>query len=486
MLTKRIIPCLDIDRGRVVKGVSFVDIRDAGDPVELAALYDREGADELVFLDITASSDARDIMIDVVKQVSEQVFIPLTVGGGVRSVEGVRALLEAGADKVSLNTAAVRRPQLIAETSDFFGCQCIVVAIDYKRLDDGDQDDSLPVPADAGLALDQGSRWEVYTHGGRNRTGIDAVKWARRAAELGAGELLVTSMDADGRQDGYDLEYTREVSDATGIPVIASGGAGELEHVREALDEGRADAALAASIFHFGKLSIRETKDYLEERGIPVRPIIGGATVEDVTVRLDEIGLAPAIVQHAETGEVLMMAWVSAESLQRTLETGDAWFYSRSRGELWRKGETSGSVMRVRSVSVDCDGDTLLMKVDPEGPACHTGAETCFFTPLAEMPELERADSGPGIVEELFAVIQDRKRDMPEGSYTADLLRRGVDRVSQKVIEEAGETALAGARGDKEHLAAEAADLVYHTLVLLAASDARPEDVWEQLRKRRR
>ena len=181
-----------------------------------------------------------------------------------------------------------------------------------------------------------------------------------------------------------------------------------------------------------------------------------------------------------------MMAWVSAESLQRTLETGDAWFYSRSRGELWRKGETSGSVMRVRSVSVDCDGDTLLLKVHPEGPACHTGAETCFFTPLAEMPELERADSGPGIVEELFVVIQDRKRDMPEGSYTADLLRQGVDRVSQKVIEEAGETALAGARGDREHLAAEAADLVYHTLVLLAASDARPEDVWEQLRKRRR
>ena len=485
MLTKRIIPCLDIDRGRVVKGVSFVDIRDAGDPVELAALYDREGADELVFLDITASSDARDIMIDVVRQVSEQVFIPLTVGGGVRSVAGVRALLEAGADKVSLNTAAVRRPQLIAETSDYFGCQCIVVAIDYKRLEDPDENEAPPETDDPGLALDAGSRWEVYTHGGRNRTGIDAVKWAKRAAELGAGELLVTSMDADGRQDGYDLEYTREVSDATGIPVIASGGAGELEHLREALDEGRADAALAASIFHFGKLSIRETKDYLEAQGVPVRPIVGGAGLDDVKVRLNESGLAPAIVQHAETGEVLMMAYVSAESLRRTLESGDAWFYSRSRAELWRKGETSGNYLRVRSVSLDCDGDTLLLKVDPDGPACHTGAPACFFTPLEGTPEIERADTGPGIVDELFAVIQDRKRDMPEGSYTADLLRRGVDRISQKVIEEAGETALAGAKGDKENLAAEAADLLYHTLVLLAASDSKPEDVWEHLRKRR-
>ena len=274
MLTKRIIPCLDVDGGRVVKGVSFVDIRDAGDPVELAALYDREGADELVFLDITASSDARDIMIDVVKQVSEQVFIPLTVGGGIRSVEGVRRLLEAGADKVSLNTAVVKRPQLISEASDFFGCQCIVVAIDYKRIDGPPAENPRRDVADPSLALGPESRWEVYTHGGRTHTGIDAVRWAVRAAELGAGELLLTSMDADGQQDGYDLEYTRLVSEAVSIPIIASGGAGELEHLREALDEGRADAALAASIFHFGAHSIREAKEYLRERGIPVRPVL--------------------------------------------------------------------------------------------------------------------------------------------------------------------------------------------------------------------
>jgi phosphoribosyl-ATP pyrophosphohydrolase/phosphoribosyl-AMP cyclohydrolase len=208
--------------------------------------------------------------------------------------------------------------------------------------------------------------------------------------------------------------------------------------------------------------------------------------MEQTTVRLDEKGLVPAIAQHADTGEVLMLGYVSPGSLKRTLEGGDVWFYSRGRSDLWHKGEMSGNYMHVRSVTADCDGDTLLLKVDPDGPICHTGNETCFFTPVEEMPEFAHADTGPGIVEELFAVIQERKRDMPEGSYTADLLRSGIDRVSQKVIEEAGETALAGARGDKENLVAEAADLLYHTLVLLAALGARPEDVWAELRERRR
>lgn len=271
MLTKRIIPCLDVDRGRVVKGVSFIELRDAGDPAEMAALYDREGADELVFLDITASSDARDILVNVVKQVSEQVFIPLTVGGGLRKVEDVRRMLEAGADKVSLNTAAVQAPSLIAEASNFFGSQCIVVAIDAARTSIHRRGPTLPL--DRGLALDERSRWEVYTHGGRKPTGVDAVRWAMRVAELGAGELLVTSMDADGHQNGYDLELTRAISDSVSIPVIASGGAGNLEHLYEALEVGRADAVLAASIFHYGKYRIGEAKDYLARKGIPVRPI---------------------------------------------------------------------------------------------------------------------------------------------------------------------------------------------------------------------
>ncbi|MBM3925773.1 MAG: imidazole glycerol phosphate synthase subunit HisF [SAR202 cluster bacterium] len=267
MLTKRIIPCLDVDAGRVVKGVSFLQLRDAGDPAEMAALYDREGADELVFLDITASAHARDTMVEVVKRVSEQVFIPLTVGGGIRTVDDVRRMLRAGADKVSINTSAVLDPELVKQGAYHFGNQCIVVAIDAKVVDG-----ALHPAAPEDIALDAASRWQVYTHGGRKPTGIDAVKWARRVVELGAGEILLTSMDTDGHQTGYDLPLTRAVSEAVPVPVIASGGAGGLEHLYDALDKGKADAVLAASIFHYGKFTIGQAKDYLQKRGVPMRP----------------------------------------------------------------------------------------------------------------------------------------------------------------------------------------------------------------------
>ena len=270
MLTRRIIPCLDIDKGRVVKGVSFVNIRDAGDHAELARFYDAQGADELVFLDITASSDARDIMIDVVKQVSEQVFIPLTVGGGLRNVADVRRMLEAGADKASLNTAAVSNPALVAEASGFFGAQCIVVAIDAKRVTGTDRKSAPKICGDT--ALDEQSGWQVYVHGGRTPTGIDALRWAQRAAELGAGELLVTSMDTDGQQTGYDLELLRRISESVTVPLIASGGAGSPQHLYDALDKGKADAVLAASIFHYGTHPIPEVKRYLADKGVPIRP----------------------------------------------------------------------------------------------------------------------------------------------------------------------------------------------------------------------
>jgi cyclase len=251
VLTKRIIPCFDVKNGRVVKGVSFVELRDAGDPVELARAYDAAGADELVFLDITASSDDRTTVYEMVERTAAEVFIPFTVGGGVRSDQDVRVLLELGAEKVSINSAAVQDPELIARSADRFGAQCIVVAIDAKQAGPG--------------------RWEVYTHGGRVATGLDAVEWARKAVELGAGELLVTSMDQDGHQRGYDLAQLRAISEAVTVPVVASGGAGSPEHLYDALNEGKADAVLAASIFHFGQYTIAEVKQYLAQRGLPMR-----------------------------------------------------------------------------------------------------------------------------------------------------------------------------------------------------------------------
>ncbi len=249
MHLKRVIPCLDVDAGRVVKGTNFVDIRDAGDPVELAVRYDAEGADELVFLDITATSDRRDTVVELARRVADDVFIPFTIGGGIRSVADAQAVLDAGADKVSVNSAAVARPQLVGELADIFGAQCVVLAIDAKRVADG---------------------WEVFVAGGRTATGIDVVRWVREGVERGAGEILLTSMDRDGTTDGYDLELTRAVSEAVGVPVIASGGAGTLEHLAAALHAG-ADAALAASIFHYGTYRVREAKEHLAAAGIAVR-----------------------------------------------------------------------------------------------------------------------------------------------------------------------------------------------------------------------
>ncbi|MFC1664290.1 imidazole glycerol phosphate synthase subunit HisF [Pseudomonadota bacterium] len=254
-LAKRIIPCLDVDNGRVVKGIQFVDIRDAGDPVEVARRYDQQGADEITFLDITASSDDRETMVHVVEEVASEVFIPLTVGGGIRELEDVRRMLNAGADKVSINTAAVHDPEFVKIASEHFGSQCIVVAIDAKRVaDDAD-----------------GPRWEIFTHGGREETGIDAIEWAKKMADYGAGEILLTSMDRDGTRDGFDVDLTRRVSEAVPIPVIASGGVGNLEHLVEGVLKGQADAVLAASIFHFGEHTVAEAKQCMADAGIEVR-----------------------------------------------------------------------------------------------------------------------------------------------------------------------------------------------------------------------
>ncbi|MDF1860103.1 MAG: imidazole glycerol phosphate synthase subunit HisF [Verrucomicrobiales bacterium] len=257
MLTKRIIPCLDVTDGRVVKGTNFVNLRDAGDPVDCAVEYNRQGADELVFLDITASSDERKTMVDVVRQTTERCFMPVTVGGGIRTVEDMRKMLLAGADKVGVNTAAVNDPDVVSAGSKAFGAQCIVVAIDAKRRGESAEDG-----------------WEVFTHGGRTPTGLDALEWAREVYERGAGEILLTSMDADGTKAGYDLELTAAISESISIPVIASGGAGNLDHMVEVLEKGKADAVLAASIFHFGEYTVGQVKEYLGEHGVPVRPAV--------------------------------------------------------------------------------------------------------------------------------------------------------------------------------------------------------------------
>ena len=389
MLAKRIIPCLDVRGGRVVKGVNFIDIRDAGDPVDSARAYNDAGADELVFLDISATLEERDTLIDVVSQVAEQVFIPFTVGGGIRSLEDIRRILKAGADKTSLNSAAVQNPDLVREAADRFGSQCVVVAIDVRRTPQGP--------------------YEVMIAGGTKPTGLEAVAWARRVAELGAGEILLTSMDRDGTKSGYDLDITRQIADAVPIPVIASGGAGRLADFYDALTQGGAEAVLAASLFHFGEVTIPQLKRYLALREIPVRlspaeletlsglvrPFAAGTGLDDPAVasaiwarlKKDDRGLVTVITRRAEDGEVLMQAYTDEKAFRETLTSGLMHYFSRSRGKLWLKGEQSGHFQQVRALRVDCDADCLLADVHAFGPACHTGAQTCFFRTIEELAE---------------------------------------------------------------------------------------------------
>jgi imidazole glycerol-phosphate synthase subunit HisF len=387
MLAKRIIPCLDVRGGRVVKGINFVNIQDAGDPVESAKAYNKAGADELVFLDISATLEERGILIDVVRSVAEHVFIPFTVGGGIRTLEDIRTILQAGADKISLNSAAVRNPGLIREAADRFGSQCVVVAIDVRREPNG--------------------RYAVMIAGGTERTDLEAVSWAKKVTELGAGELLVTSMDRDGTKAGYDLGVTRKIADAVSIPVIASGGAGSLADFYDAVVQGGADAVLAASLFHFGEITIPQLKRYLAMRGIPMRsspslnddlsiyqaPFMQGTELEkagfDRTIwtklKKDENGLVPVITRDVQDGAVLMQAYVDEEAFSETIKTGLMHYHSRSRNTLWLKGEQSGNFQQVRQIHVDCDSDCLMVDVYAPGPACHTGARTCFYRTIFDI-----------------------------------------------------------------------------------------------------
>jgi imidazoleglycerol phosphate synthase cyclase subunit len=369
-LATRVIPCLDVDEGRVVKGVRFEGLRDMGDPAELAARYARDGADEIVFLDVTATAKGRVATLDVVSRTAETVFVPLTVGGGVRSEADVRALLRAGADRVVLNTAAVADPRLLARCAARFGSQCVVVAIDARR---------------------RGSGWEVMVDAGKTPTRLGAVQWARTAEREGAGEIVLTSIDRDGTGEGYDVDLLRAVTAAVGVPVVASGGAGTLDHFVRAVVDGGADAVLAASRWHAGRFTIDDVKAALACAGVTVRRTTSGASAAGVAtdgasldLRFDDRGLIPAVMQDATSGEVLMVAWMNREALGRTLADGRTWFWSRSREELWAKGETSGHVQRVVEVRADCDGDTLLVRVEQTGVACHTGTRSCFSRTIEE------------------------------------------------------------------------------------------------------
>ncbi|MGZ6971850.1 MAG: imidazole glycerol phosphate synthase subunit HisF, partial [Thermoanaerobaculia bacterium] len=464
----RVIPCLDVANGRVVKGVSFESLRDAGDPVEAAVRYESEGADEVAFLDIAAAHEKRGTLVELASRVAEVLSIPFTVGGGVRSVEDADALLKAGADRVTLNTAAVEDPSLITRLAERFGAQCVVVAIDGKRVPDASGPDVM----------------RVTTHGGRRPVDRTVTSWAAAAAAAGAGEILLTSVDADGTQAGFDLEMLRAVRTVVSVPIVASGGAGRLDDFAEAVLVGDADAVLAASVFHDRVFTIGAVKEAMRRAGLAVRP--APAHMRTLLPRYDANGLVPVIMRDVVTGNVLTLAWANAEALAKTRETGFAHFYSRSRKVLWWKGETSGNVQRVAGISLDCDADAVLYDVHPSGPACHTGADSCF----SRVETLGTPGEVAGTADELdltalFAIVRARKESPVPGSYTNELLEAGVARIAQKVGEEAVETALASVTGNAAALAGEAADLLYHLAVLLTARGVSPGDLAAKLKERR-
>jgi imidazoleglycerol phosphate synthase cyclase subunit/phosphoribosyl-ATP pyrophosphohydrolase len=450
---------MDIMDGRIVKGVHFEGMRDAGDPVEAARRYCEQGADELWMLDIRASVEKRPTRLDMIRQVAKVCSVPLGVGGGIRTLDDVEAVVKAGATKVGIGSAALANPEIIRRASYKLGRECTVALVDAKAKGDGTY---------------------IVLGAGQTETDIELVAWAKQLCDLGAGSILLTTMQ-DGAQTGYDIEATRAVSGAVPVPVIASGGAGKLEDFLEAVTEGHASGVLAASVFHFGTLTIGQVKEYLADNGVAVHT----GDFDFSMLRFDERGLIPAIAQDVATGRVLMQAYMNAESLRATLTSGYATYYSRSRQALWRKGETSGNTQRIREILYDCDGDCLLLKVVPAGPACHTGEETCFYRSLERMDGGRSTAVGSGILQDVYNVVLDRMANPKEGSYTNKLLTGGVDRIGKKVVEEAFETVLAAKNKDFAETRFETADLLYHLMVLLVEQGVALEDVYAELQNRR-
>lgn len=446
-LTKRIIPCMDIKDGRVVKGTFFTDLKDAGDPVELAKKYSDLGADELVFLDITATVEKRKTLCELVKKIAENINIPFTVGGGINSIADIRDLLNSGADKVSIGSAAVRNPELVKKTAKAFGSQCVVISVDAKRF---------------------GDSWNIFIDGGCTNTGLDVLNFVREMEKLGAGELLVNSLDRDGTKQGYDTELLRAICCAVSIPVIASSGAGAKKDFLDAFNQANVDAVLAASVFHYGQIEIFDLKKYLQANLITMRPEKKDLSKLDFS-KLN--GLVPAIVQDADTLQVLMLGFMNRDAFEKTLTDGKVTFFSRSKNRLWQKGESSGNFLKVIEVKSDCDSDSLLILAKPEGPTCHTGTESCFGKSEFDLIQL-------------FELIKERKKKMPENSYTSSLFSDGLDKIIAKIEEEAEEVARAAKSEGKQRLIEESCDLLYHLFVLLNNEDVTIADIQEELEKR--
>lgn len=458
MLTKRIIPCLDVDKGKVVKGVKFENLVIIDDPTELAQYYAENGADELVFYDITASHESRNIFTEIIKKVAATIDIPFTVGGGIRNIDDFYSVLNAGADKVSVNSAALARPELIKEAATRFGSQCVVLSMDVKKVSDGE--------------------WTLYINGGRTHVDMDPFEWAKKGEALGAGEIVVNSIDSDGVKGGFDCELMRRMSEATHLPIIASGGAGTMEHFEAVFKEGRADAGLAASVFHKKEIDLWELKRFLQNRGIPMR-----LDARYHRLNFDEKGLIPAIVQNEKTGQILMQGYMNEASLQKTLADGKVCFYSRSRQKLWTKGETSGNFLHVVSIYADCDHDALLIMAHPDGPTCHTGAVSCFHNPILTAPHSMLTYN---VLYALQEVIKGRRENPIPGSYTNYLFDKGIDKILKKVGEESSEVIIASKNPEEQPLIDEISDLFYHLSVLMVERDVPIEAILENLKNRHR
>ncbi len=458
MKHKRILPCLDIRNGRVVKGKKFTHIKDVEDPLTLAKMYDKAGADELVMYDITATSEGKTIFTEMIEQVSNLISIPLTVGGGIQTIEDIERTLQAGAKKVSINSAAITNPVFIKEASAMFGSEKIVIAIDAKQIGP--------------------NTWNAYTHGGKKDTGIDAVTWAKEVVRLGAGEIVLNSMDQDGMKNGFNIPLHLAMKEAVSVPLIASGGAGTIDDFIEVFQEGHADGALAASVFHYGELTITSVKQAIEKEKV-TKEGANEMTFDIDDVQFDQQGLIPAIVQDDDTGDVLMLAYMNKESLKKSIETKETWFYSRSRHELWNKGALSGNTQEIKQMTLDCDADALLVTVRPKGPACHTGETSCFYKAV-----LETSPSSRTIISQLTERIADRKAHPMEGAYTTYLFHEGMDKILKKIGEEASEVIIGAKNNDSQEVVWEIADLVYHTLVLMEEMGIHVADIKQELTNR--